>query len=54
MYRQNPAKPGESPEQETARLRAGKGEKGSDFSTACPMRSVVERKWKDIQDRQAQ
>lgn len=35
-------------EEETAQARAGKGEKGHQLSTACPMRTVVERKIKDL------
>lgn len=38
-----------SDEDEVRLARAGKGERGSDFSTACPMRSVVERKWAEQQ-----
>lgn len=35
-------------EEETAQARAGKGERGHQLSTACPMRTVVERKIKDL------
>lgn len=52
LYKQNPRPQGMTEEEETKKLRAGKGEKGQDFSTACPMRSVVERKWKDIAAKQ--
>lgn len=51
LYKRNPRQPGVSDEEEAKKLRAGKGEKGNDFSTACPMRTVVERKWKDIQEK---
>ena len=49
LYKRNPLPEGMTPEQEAKKLRAGKGEGGRDFSTACPMRSVVEKKWQDLQ-----
>lgn len=38
-----------SVEEETKQARAGKGEKGHQLSTACPMRTVVERKMKQFE-----
>jgi len=54
LYKQNPLPKGMSQEEEAKKLRAGKDEKGQDMSTACPMRSVVERKWNEIQNKQKQ
>jgi len=54
LYKRNPKPPGMSDEEEAQKLRAGKGEKGKDFSTACPMRSVVERKCKELESKKAQ
>lgn len=48
MYKQHPLPKGMSVEEETAQSRAGKGERGKQLSTACPMRTVVERKIKDL------
>lgn len=52
MYKQNPLPKGMTVEEETAQMRAGKGEKGHRLSTACPMRTVVERKMKELDARQ--
>lgn len=48
MYKQNPLPKGMTVEEETAQARAGKGEKGRQLSTACPMRTVVERKMQEL------